>query len=100
MQHTSLQFSDSRAQQAHDVEQLFKKGKDFPIKTGTEASDSNALFELLRTAARDYDHVLHNARGNFIAIDRKIIKHSTLRHEGRKAWRPQLQSQRLVLPQD
>ncbi len=79
MQHTSLQFSDSRAQQAHDVEQLFKKGKDFPIKTGTEASDSNALFELLRTAARDYDHVLHNARGNFIAIDRKIIKPGTLR---------------------
>lgn len=79
MQHTSLQFSDSPAQQAHDVEQLFKKGKLFPIKTGTEASNSNALFKLLREAAGDYKHVIHNVRGNFIAVDRAIIKPGTVK---------------------
>jgi hypothetical protein len=79
MQHSSLQFSDTRAQQAHDVEQLFKKGTLFPIKTGTEASNTNPLFELIREAAGDYKHVIHNARGNFIAVDRKIIKPGTVK---------------------
>lgn len=74
VQHSSLQFSDNRAQQEHDVEALFKSGIAFPVKSFTEASITNPLFEILQTVARDYNHVLHNARGNAVAVDRTIIK--------------------------
>jgi len=37
MQHNSLQFSDSPKQQRFDINKLFVRGGNFPIKTGTEA---------------------------------------------------------------
>lgn len=79
MQHTSLQFSDSRDQQERDVEKLFSKGKLFPIKTGTEASNTNALHDLIQDAAKEYGHVVQFARGNFVAVDKRIIKPKSVR---------------------
>jgi hypothetical protein len=80
-QHTSLQFNDDRDQQFADVEKIFKKGKLFPIKTGTESGPEpgNNNIDALRKFAAEYNHVLHMAYGNWIAVDRKIIKAGTLK---------------------
>lgn len=80
-QHTSLQFSDDRDQQFADVEKLFKKGKLFPIKTGTESGpeDGNFNNDALEKFSKEYNHVLVTAFGNWIAVDRKIIKEGTAR---------------------
>ena len=81
MQHTSLQYSDSRDQQFEDVEKLFAKGKAFPIKTGTESGPeaTNHNLDALQKFAKEYNHVLHAAYGNWIAVDRKIIKSGTVK---------------------
>lgn len=73
-QHTSLQFSDPRHQQEHDVRNLFAKGKAFPVKTGTESGDDNALHDLMGFYAKKHNHVLAVAQGNWVAVDRDIIK--------------------------
>lgn len=75
-QHTSLQFSDTREQQRDDVEKLFKKGKAFPIKTGTESGpeSGNDNREFLLEMAKDYNHRIVFAAGNWVAVDRSIAK--------------------------
>lgn len=78
-QHSSLQFSDTAAQQASDINDLFeaKDAAKFVIKTGTEAGPdgdaNNANRRLLIEACRDHKHRLHFARDNFIAVDKSII---------------------------
>lgn len=76
MQHTSLQHSDTKDQQALDVETLFTKGAKFPIKSGTEAGSPswNANRSLLAEAAKDFKHRIHFSRETWIAVDRSIIK--------------------------
>ena len=82
MQHTSLQYSDPTRQQREDINDLFEQGKSFPIKTGTEgASDKgsdNMNHPFLREFAKEYNHVIHIVRDNWIAIDREIIRPGTL----------------------
>ena len=73
MQLTPLQYSDNKSQQLHDAKQVFAKGKQFPIKFGTEAGPETHLHDALRRFAKDFDHTIHFARGNFIAVDRSII---------------------------
>lgn len=81
MQHTSLQHSDSPAQQRQDVHDLFAQGTAFPIKTGTEAASDggkNKNYDYVREFAAQFNHAVHFARDNWIAIDRSIIKPRTL----------------------
>lgn len=73
MQLTPLQYSDKTAQQQRDALMVFEKGKQFPIKFGTESGPETDLHGFLRRFAQDYDHVIHFARGNWIAVDRSII---------------------------
>ncbi len=80
-QHTSLQYSDSPAQQEHDVKALFEKGKLFPIKTGTESGPETAYYELLKHYAKKHNHALHIVRENWVAVDRAIIKPGSV-HKG------------------
>lgn len=77
MQHSSLQFSDTPAQQHQDIHDLFALGGDYPIKTGTEAG-SNKNADFLKKFAKEFDHALHIVRANWIAVDRSIIKKGTL----------------------
>lgn len=81
MQHTSLQFSDDRDKQFADVEKLFAKGKAFPIKTGTESGPEpgNANNDALIKFSEEYNHLLHTAYGNWIAVDRSIVKKGSAR---------------------
>lgn len=88
MQHTSLQFSDDPVQQEHDVHALFAKGKDFPIKTGTEAGKQtakskrpNSNHELLLEYAKRYNHAINFGADTWVAVDRDIIQEGTLRRE-------------------
>lgn len=78
-QHSSLQFSDPEGQQEHDVRTLFAKGKAYPIKTGTESGTDNPLRGLLEKYARENDHSFHARQGNWVAVDRNIIKKGTVR---------------------
>jgi hypothetical protein len=82
MQHHSLQFSDTPRQQEHDIKLLFKEGLMFPIKTGTEAgldrTGGNMNRPLLEEYAEKFDHVIHFARDNWIAVDRAIIQPGSL----------------------
>lgn len=78
-QHSSMQAPDNASQQAHDVEKIFAKGKQFPIKTSTESGPEVHLNEAFKECAQDYGHVVHFARGNVIAVDRKIIKKGSVK---------------------
>jgi hypothetical protein len=81
-QHTSLQFSDSRDQQHHDIEKLFAKGTSYPIKTGTESAkldQGNDNHRFLVEFAEKFNHAIHFAEGNWVAIDRDIVKRGSLR---------------------
>lgn len=80
-QHVSLQFNDDRDQQKHDVEKLFSKGKQFPIKTGTEAGpeEGNDNLEFLKKFSKEFNHVLHAAAGNWIAVDKSIIEPGSIK---------------------
>lgn len=82
MQHTSLQFSDPKRQQRQDIHDLFDQGKAYPIKTGTEAgadkSGDNMNRAFLRQFADEYNHAIHFAADNWIAVDRAIIKRGSL----------------------
>lgn len=73
MQLTPLQFSDNTSQQRVDAYSVFAKGYQFPIKFGTESGPETDLHGFLRQNARDFKHVIHFARGVWIAVDRKII---------------------------
>lgn len=73
MQLTPLQYSDNKEQQVHDAEQVFAKGKQFPIKFGTEAGPETYLHDALRKNARLFGHQIHFARGCWIAVDRSIM---------------------------
>lgn len=76
VQHSSLQFSDTSAQQKADISDLFEKGVDFPIKTGTEAGPEpgNDNRKWLIKYAKQYKHNIHFSRSNWIAVDRAIVK--------------------------
>lgn len=74
VQHTSLQFSDDRRQQRLDCEKLFAKGTRYPIKTGTEAGPETFLNDYLEEFAKKFNHVIYFGRGNWVAVDRNIIK--------------------------
>lgn len=78
MQHTSLQFSDSPAQQRKDIHDLFEQGKSYPIKTGTEAAadkgSASMNYEYLKEFAAKYNHALQIVRDNWVAVDRSIVK--------------------------
>lgn len=78
-QHSSLQFSDSPEQQEADVKKLFEKGMQFPIKTGTESGDDNALYDLVEFYAKKFNHLLQSRQGNWVAVDRDIIKRGSQR---------------------
>lgn len=77
-QHTSMQFSDSFAEKKEDVKKLFAVGKQFPIKTGTESGDPG-LFELIEEHAKKNNHLLARSEGNWVAVDREIIKRGSQR---------------------
>lgn len=83
VQHTSLQFSDSRRQQEHDISKLFARGQGFPIKTGTEAGPDdpahNANRVLLEKYSNIYNHKIVFGGDNWVAVDRAIVKPHTLR---------------------
>lgn len=79
MQHTSLQFSDNKEQQVADVKKLFVKGKAFPIKTGTESAGETFSHEALKAFAKEFNHAIKFSRGNWVAVDRAIVKKGSLR---------------------
>jgi hypothetical protein len=78
-QHTSLQFSDTKEQQLHDAHAVFAKGKAFPIKTGTESAGETHLHDGLIAAAKEFGHAIHFSRGNWVAVDKSIVKPGTLK---------------------
>ena len=85
MQHSSLQFSDTREQQKKDIEDLFEHGQQFPIKTGTEAGpdapEHNANRVLLKEIAADFKHNLQFGTDSWIAVDRGIVKEGSFRRD-------------------
>lgn len=80
-QHSSLQFSDPDNHQVSDVEKIFKRGKAFPIKTGTESGRETATRGALIECARDYGHVIKFGRSNFVAVDKAIIKKGSIKKD-------------------
>jgi len=80
-QHTSLQFSDPDNHQVADVEKLFKKGKAFPLKTGTESGRETATRKALIECAQDYGHAIEFGRSNFVAVDKSIVKKGSLKKD-------------------
>lgn len=82
MQHSSLQYSDTPKQQTQDIHDLFALGGAFPIKTGTEAAidpgSQSVNYEMVKKFAAEFNHAVHFARDNWIAIDRSIIKKGSL----------------------
>jgi len=79
MQHSSLQVQDSAPQNRYDVEKIFAKGTEYPIKTGTESGPESHNDEVIRECAQDYKHAVHFAYGNWIAVDRKIVKPNSVK---------------------
>lgn len=81
-QHSSLQFSDTSAQQEQDIRDLFVHGGAFPIKTGTEAGPDARSHNMNRTHlqrfAKEHNHRLGFFRDNWIAVDQAIIQRGTL----------------------
>lgn len=77
--HFSLQYSDTAKQQTYDAEKLFKLAVDNKAGmraswvTGTEAGETD-LWDIVRTAGVAAGYRMHRSRGNWIAIDREIIK--------------------------
>lgn len=80
-QHTALQYSDGRDLQVKDVEKLFKKGKAFPIKSGTEAGRETASHNALIECAKDYGHAIKFGRSNWVAVDKAIVKKGSLKSD-------------------
>lgn len=80
-QHASLQYSDTRDQQVADVEKVFKKGKSFPVKSGTESGRETATRKALIECASDYNHAIKFGRSNFVAVDRSIVNRGSLRSD-------------------
>lgn len=78
-QHSSLQFSDNPGQQEEDVAKLFMKGQHYPVKTGTESGPDNPLRDLVEFYAKKYNHLLSRVQGNWVAVDRDIIKKGSQR---------------------
>lgn len=73
-QHSSLQFSDDPSQQEADVAKLFEKGQSYPIKTGTETGRDTELFDLVKFYTEKHNHMLAARQGNWVAVDRDIIR--------------------------
>lgn len=70
--HASMQFSDSKAQQAHDVRVVFNRGYD--IITGTESGPDNALHDLVGRTAPGFGYRLSHYRAQWVAVSEKIIE--------------------------
>ena len=73
IQETSLQFSDSRAQQRHDVRVLFLHARAARnvLLAGTEASSATALYRLLPQIGHAHDFGVFVSRtGEWVAWDR------------------------------
>lgn len=79
VQASALQFGDSREQQRHDVLKIFGMGTDYPIKTGTEAGPETHYHNFIRYTGKEFNHAVHMVRGNWIAIDREIMKRGSLK---------------------
>jgi GH25 family lysozyme M1 (1,4-beta-N-acetylmuramidase) len=73
--HASLQYSDTAKQQAADCEVIFKRARERGIAwvTGTEAGETQ-LWERVQAAALKYGFRTHRMRGNWVAVDKEIIK--------------------------
>lgn len=76
--HASLQFSDSPKQQAADCEIIFKRCRERGITwiTGTEAGE-DTLWRLVQEAAAKYGYRLNRMRGNWVGVDKEVIKKGT-----------------------
>ena len=72
-QHTSLQFSDSDAQMASDVERIFTRGRH--ILSGTEAGGEQAkpLPRLLASAALKHGYRFFLGKGDWVAVSAEVI---------------------------
>lgn len=79
VQHSSLEFSDTAAQQESDIHDLFRLGQRFPIKTGTEAGPKpgNANRAILKKYADFFNHAINFAGDTWVAVDRKIAKNGS-----------------------
>lgn len=81
MQHNSLQFSDTPKQQRFDVNKIFVRGGNYPIKTGTEAGPVGGGLRnrnFLEEYAKKYNHVINFAGDAWVAVHRDIIKRGSL----------------------
>lgn len=65
-----LQFSDSAAQKAHDVDVLFGRGYD--VMWGTESGE-NPLLTLVRRRGESWGYVIQLRYSNWVAVRREII---------------------------
>jgi hypothetical protein len=73
--HVSMQYSDTPDQMRADADKIFHRAKErrFAWVTGTEASEE-PLGGILRAAAFAAGFVFHVARGQWIAVNREIIR--------------------------
>lgn len=76
--HASLQYSDTAKQQRADAELIFKRCRERGIAwiTGTEAGETQ-LWEIVLEAATKYGYRTNRMRGNWVAVDKEIIKKGT-----------------------
>lgn len=77
--HASLQYSDTAKQQTADCERIFKRCRERGIAwvTGTEAGEAQ-LWNIVKAAATKYGYRIHRMRGNWVAVDKEIIKAGSL----------------------
>jgi hypothetical protein len=78
IQHTSLQFSDSKAQHVHDVNKIFTRAVDRSIWacSGTEAGggDNHDLRDALIRSAHVHDFFLNsNPNGEWVALNKRFL---------------------------
>ena len=73
--HFSMQYSDNAKQHAFDTEKIFKhaRSRNAAWFTGTESSERE-WWAMIVEAADKYGYKLHQNRGNFVAVDKEIIK--------------------------
>lgn len=88
IQHTSLQWSDTKAQMAEDVQEIFSRGAD--MLSGTEAGAGNELGNLLKLAAVRHDYRLQLERSVWVAVKDELIVPG---NRVRKGYVPVLDSQ-------
>lgn len=76
IQHTSLQFSDTPAQQRSDVEKIFARKK--MLLSGTETMRGKPIHDAVVAAAKKYGyHVNVRGRGVWVAVRSDLVKPGT-----------------------